>query len=597
MAADLGTRKGATIQSVNQESTWINGFDWMRKDKSEFPTKSAGQLKLNSIEMSEVRKETHMLIHLTSFQPEDIQARYKFSKYVVDPNHRSFSKSVRILGYVLRFCNLLLKKTKQTKFTGSRLLSQGEVSSAEKYFFQKATLEVIKFLQPRRYESISTMKENLLVYNGRILPADGVTIVGRFTDAMLDLSSSTFCVPVVDSSSPIAYSIVRDIHWNDPTYQHSGVESTLRQVLKKVFIIDGRSLVKMIKKSCAKCRYINKKTIEAIMGPLPKSSFTIAPAFYNTQLDLSGPYKSYSPAHKRTTVKVWLVVYCCCSTSAVMINVMDDYSSAAFIQAFTRFASRHGFPKKVFCDEGSQLVKGTKDMKLSYINIKSRLFNEQGVEVQTCPVGGHNVNGKVERKIKEINLSLEKFINNQRLSLLQWETMSAVIANTINNLPLAVGNVKDTENMDLLTPNRLLLGRNNERCPSGEFVISKNPTQIIKENTKIYDAWFESWLLNHVPKLMKQTKWFRHEELHVGDVVLFKKNDSVISRNYTFGRVVEVNPGVDGNVRQVKVVYQNENESGTRETTRSVRSLVLITSVNDVNYAEKEMFYCGNEFC
>ena len=82
-------------------------------------------------------------------------------------------------------------------------------------------------------------------------------------------------------------------------------------------------------------------------------------------------------------------------------------------------------------------------MTLSYTNIKSRLFKEQNVDFQTCPVGGHNVNGRVERKIKEVNLSLEKFINNQRLSILQWETMSAVIANTINNLPLAVGNVTD----------------------------------------------------------------------------------------------------------------------------------------------------------
>ena len=131
-------------------------------------------------------------------------------------------------------------------------------------------------------------------------------------------------------------------------------------------------------------------------------------------------------------------------------------------------------------------------MSLSYANIKSRLFKEQNVDFQTFPVDGHNFNGRVERKIKKVNMSLEKSINNQRLSILQWETMSAIIANTINNLPLAI--VTDCENMDLLTPSRLLLGRNNERGPSGEFVVSKTPTQM----TKDYDAWFESWLLNHV---------------------------------------------------------------------------------------------------
>ena len=48
---------------------------------------------------------------------------------------------------------------------------------------------------------------------------------------------------------------------------------------------------------------------------------------------------------------------------------------------------------------------------------------------------------QVERKIKKINTSLEKSINNQRLSILQWETLLSAISNQINNLPLAVGDV------------------------------------------------------------------------------------------------------------------------------------------------------------
>jgi len=74
--------------------------------------------------------------------------------------------------------------------------------------------------------------------------------------------------------------------------------------MKKVFVIEGRSLVKLIKKSCGRCKFLNKRTIKAAMGPVPESSLTVAPAFYHTQLDLSGPYKAFSPLHKRNTVKV-----------------------------------------------------------------------------------------------------------------------------------------------------------------------------------------------------------------------------------------------------------------------------------------------------
>lgn len=582
MIADIGTRKGATLNDVNNESTWINGFDWMQSDVSKFPIKNAQELKLNEYEISEVHRESHFQVHHVEPKlSDDYQERYKFSRYVIDPNYRSFNCVVRILAYVVRFCNKLKMRTKSDNST-TYDLTEVEIHSAEMYFYKKATAEIIQFLHPRKYESFTTLKDDVLIYKGRILPDRKVTIVGRFTDAMLDLSSTTFCVPVVDKNSPVAFSMVSDIHWNDRIVKHAGIETTLRQTLKKVFVIEGRSLVKLIKKSCQRCKVLNKRTLAAVMGPVPESSLTVAPAFYHTQLDLSGPYKAFSPLHKRTTVKIWLVVYCCCSTSAVMINVMDDYTTASFVQSFIRFSSRYGFPKKVFIDEGSQLVKGVKDMKLCYSDIKSKLHKERNVEFQTCPVGAHNMNGKVERKIKEINASLERSIQNERLSILQWETVTAVIANSLNDLPLAVGNVIDVENMDLLTPNRLILGRNNDRSPSGQLVVSDNQTKTMKANSRIYEVWFESWLMNHVPKLMHQSKWFKHERnLQVGDVVLFTKIDSVISKTYTYGMVKSVEIGDDGKVRRVTLKYQNQNEKVHRETTRSVRNLVLINSIDD----------------
>lgn len=266
---------------------------------------------------------------------------------------------------------------------------------------------------------------------------------------------------------------------------------------------------------------------------------------------------------------------------------MDDYSTPAFLQSFTRFASRHGFPKKILCDEGSQLVKGLKEMKISFVDLKAKLFRDREVEFETCPVGAHHVNGKVERKIQEINQSLERTVRNERLSIIQWETIAAIISNSINDLPLAIGNIVDSENMDLLTPNRLLLGRNNSSSPCGDFVVTEDPSKLLKVNTKVYDAWFENWLQNHVPKLMDQKKWFDHKrDLKVGDVVLFTKMDSCISKHYTYGMIVGVETGDDGHVRKVNVQYQNQNENSKRETCRSVRNLILIHSVDDLN-----MFY------
>ena len=74
-----------------------------------------------------------------------------------------------------------------------------------------------------------------------------------------------------------------------------------------------------------------KKTVKTTMGPIPDCNLTVAPAFYTIQVDLSGPFSAHSLLQKFTTVKIWLATFCCCSTSAVSIKIMDDYSTDAFI--------------------------------------------------------------------------------------------------------------------------------------------------------------------------------------------------------------------------------------------------------------------------
>ena len=115
---------------------------------------------------------------------------------------------------------------------------------------------------------------------------------------------------------------------------------------------------------------------------------------------------------------------------------------------------------------------------------------------------------------------------NERLSFIQWETLVAQVANIINDLPLALGNiVSDFESMDLLTPNRLKLGRNNDRAPV--FPVETASLQrIIEQNKKIFQTWFSVWLVSHVPKLMEQPKWYTTErDLKICDIVLMLKHE------------------------------------------------------------------------
>ena len=67
--ADLGTRKGATIVDVNQDSDWINGLPWMRGAEEEFPTQTVEQLALNHQDLAEAEKEKIVLKSFHSCKP------------------------------------------------------------------------------------------------------------------------------------------------------------------------------------------------------------------------------------------------------------------------------------------------------------------------------------------------------------------------------------------------------------------------------------------------------------------------------------------------------------------------------------------------
>ena len=264
---------------------------------------------------------------------------------------------------------------------------------------------------------------------------------------------------------------------------------------------------------------------------------------------------------------------------------MEDYGTDAFIQAFIRFSCEVGFPKMMLPDAGSQLVKGCESMKLNFQDLQNQLHLNHNVEFELCPVGGHNMHGKVERKIRCVKESLQKSLQGERLSTIEWETLGAQISNSINDLPLALGNhTSDLENIDLITPNRLKMGRNNERSPIGPLFVTGNLLSFLKDNEKIFNCWFENWLISCVPQLVKQPKWFKSDtNLTEGDVVLFLKDDASLVGKYQYGMVESVEKGRDGKVRTVKVKYQNNNENIQRTTRRAVRELVVIHPINELN--------------
>ena len=91
----------------------------------------------------------------------------------------------------------------------------------------------------------------------------------------------------------------------------------MRYVLQKVYVIEGRPIIKQIRKRSERWRYLLKRCINVAMGPISKYYLTIAPPFYISQVDLAGPFKARSTHNERETIKIWLAVFCCSTASTV----------------------------------------------------------------------------------------------------------------------------------------------------------------------------------------------------------------------------------------------------------------------------------------
>ena len=107
-------------------------------------------------------------------------------------------------------------------------------------------------------------------------------------------------------------------------------------------------------------------------------------------------------------------------------------------------------------------------------------------------------------------------------------------------------------------------------------------------NSAIFNSWWEAWLVAAVPKLVPQPKWFHHDkDICVGDVVIFKKTDSILSGMYQYGMIEEVKRSADNLIRTVVVRYRNSTEAVDRKTVPAVRSIAVIHRINKLNVMEK----------
>ena len=415
----------------------------------------------------------------------------------------------------------------------------------------------------------------VLFYKGRVSSDQGIFAqdLDMLDLKFIDRHSIRFNLPAILPDHPIFYSFAVYCHFCvDP---HSGIESTLKEILTRFYPFHSRRILASLFSSCVKCKIIRKKTLEHEMSDHSSYRFTLAPAFCFSMMDLAQPFKAKTRFSGRQTMSVPALVIVCILTGATSLLMMEDWSSSSLILALERHSSRYGVPSVIWVDCGSQMLT-LKDLQFDIRTQTDSIKRVTSIEVVVAPPKSHSHQGRVERKILHVRQLLDKMTeSNFLLSFLGWETLMAKVANIINSLPICrpSGRSVQIKEYDILTPNRLLLGFNSNRSLSGPMLLNATPSSCLQRSIEVEENFYDL-LLKRTHLFIPRSKWNTSDDIFEGDVVLFFFNDSNLkarNTNWHYGRVLSVKGS------RLMIEY-----SGGKKLERSKRQVVRISAEDEI---------------
>jgi transposase InsO family protein len=198
---------------------------------------------------------------------------------------------------------------------------------------------------------------------------------------------------------------------------HAGVDAMIMRSRSRVWIIRIRPKAQAVKNACFTCRRHAKDLGSQVMAPLPAHRMGPTPPFCSTAVDLFGPLSIVGTVNKRTTTKAWGVIFVCTATSLAHVEVVESYSTEAFLLALRRFMALHGAPKQFQSDQGTQLVAASKQVKTWDWSRVHQQAESAGAEWHVVPTGGQHFNGQAERMIGILKSFLEGALAGKRCTM------------------------------------------------------------------------------------------------------------------------------------------------------------------------------------
>ena len=557
--ADHASR-GLTAEEL-RKSNWLTGPSFLWETEIDLDTDCAPKLQIGD---PEVRVTTVLLSQVT----EDISDRFtRFSKW---------STAVGVTARIQRLSKGI-KEAKPTSVDERKHAAETLVRMAQRSVYQ----EEIKVLSQKPHTLPKTHKLHLL----NPFVKDGLLRVGgRLRNA--PTPDSVKHPVILPKNNHISDLIISHYH---EKVQHMGRGQTMTELRANGYwMVGGTRYIADFIKHCVACRKARRPVEEQKMADLPEERVTPSPPFTYVGMDCFGPF---FVKQGRKTLKRYGLLFTCFCSRGIHVEMLDDMTTDAFINALRCFVSIRGAVRTIRCDQGSNFVGARNELaeamkELDEDAISTHLSRNQCDFILNAPHASHT-GGIWERQIRTVRDALSSTaamcpgrLDDSSLRTLFYEAMTLV-----NNRPLSMSNAGNSHDLEALTPNHLLTMKSATPLPPPGKFISQD--MYLRKRWRrvqfLTEQFWHRWRREYLADITTRQKWHtQRRNLKINDIVLVKNNEQGRGE-WPLAKVIETTVDDDGLVRRVHVQLGDRGRKGTddrRSKTsileRPIQKLVLL---------------------
>lgn len=531
--ADCASR-GISAEQLMSHQLWWTGPVWLRDSSSAWPS----QPTLNA-----TTEENRVRVHTTTVHSPcaDMLATYS-----------NLTRLVRVTAWCARFVFNCRHPKEERRIS---ILTSAELIGARD--------EWVRAAQAVAYdEELRRMRKNLPISKSSVLKAlnpvystDQILRVGGRLANAHAISAAARSPAIIPRRCKLSTLIISDAH--EKTL-HGGPTLMLAYIRRAYWIVDGPNEVRRYVKRCTICfRYAAKPTHQ-LMAALPAARVVPSRPFKHSAMDYSGAIMVRSAKGRgRHATKAYVAVFVCLATKAVHIEVASDLTTAGFIAAYERFVARRGCCSDLYSDNATNFVGASavfmRSERSQFDNRVLDALATKGTTWHFSPPLSPHFNGLAESAIRSVKHHIRRVVGESTLTFEELTTVLAKIEACLNSRPICPMS-SDPGDLDVLTPGHFLVGEPLTIIPQNDLLQHNCSTLTRWQLThQMVQRFWKRWSSEYLHTLQQRNKWqTTKENVKINDMVLVIE-DNLPPAKWSIGRVIDVHPGNDGNVRVVSV--------------------------------------------